>query len=363
MHVIKGGFSWLPIVAMSILSGCATTTTQLRAVSSEAVRAEEGKQREFVLNGFVDEQKRLYDVAYPLLRDARPLCQKNTAPKIGASFVTASSYKGVWRTAAYSVGLSDSVTVTAVAAASAAERGGLRKGDRIVAIGSTAIPTGPSGIKAVSSNLATQLAQRSGSIEVAIVRDGARTLVPLTADTTCAYDVAVLQEDIVNAFADGKTVFVTSGMMRFANDEELAAVVSHEIAHNAMGHIQAKQRNAGLGALFGAILDVAAATQGVNTQGDFTNQFAALGAMSFSQDFEREADYVGMYILAQNGRTLDRAPYLWRKMAQASPGSIQFASSHPTSAERYIRLDDAAKEIKDKRDRGAPLMPEMKVKK
>lgn len=87
-------------------------------------------------------------------------------------------------------------------------------------------------------------------------------------------------------------------MMQVTSDEELATVVSHEIAHNAMKHIDAKMQNATAGAFFGAILDIFAATQGVNTGGEFTSQFAQLGAMTFSQEFEREADYVGMYILA-----------------------------------------------------------------
>ena len=40
------------------------------------------------------------------------------------------------------------------------------------------------------------------------------------------------------AFADGTKVFLTRGMMRFAqSDEELALVVAHETAHNIMGHI------------------------------------------------------------------------------------------------------------------------------
>jgi predicted Zn-dependent protease len=83
-------------------------------------------------------------------------------------------------------------------------------------------------------------------------------------------------------------------MMRFANDAELVGVLGHEIAHNAMGHIEARKKNALLGGLLGAILDVAAATQGVNTQGQNTANFMAAAARAFSQDFEREADYVGM---------------------------------------------------------------------
>jgi predicted Zn-dependent protease len=101
----------------------------------------------------------------------------------------------------------------------------------------------------------------------------------------------------------------------------------------------------------------------VNTGGDFTNLGAEFGAMSFSQDFEREADYVGMYLLARADRPIANAADFWRRMAQESPGSIKFASSHPTTAERFVRLENAAAEIEQKRTAGAPLMPEMKTTK
>jgi len=54
-----------------------------------------------------------------------------------------------------------------------------------------------------------------------------------------------------------------------------------------------------------------------------------------AEDFEREADYVGLYIMALDGWPIDSAPDLWRRMAAQSPGSIKFASSHPTTAERF----------------------------
>ena len=159
-----------------------------------------------------------------------------------------------------------------------------------------------------------------------------------------------------------RTRVIPTAMMRFAaREDELAVVVAHEIAHNAMRHIDAKKKNATFGALLGAILDVAAATQGVNTGGEFTSQGAELGAMTFSQDFEREADHVGMYILARADHHTNTAADFWRRMAQESPGSIKFASSHPTTAERYLRLEQAAAEIEGKRAAGQPLLPELKV--
>jgi predicted Zn-dependent protease len=180
-------------------------------------------------------------------------------------------------------------------------------------------------------------------------------------DTVCDYGLSAIKDDAVNAWADGKNVYITSAMLRFASDDdELAVVMSHEISHNAMRHMDAKKKNATLGAIFGAILDIAAASQGVNTGGEFTNDMAAAASMAFSQDFEREADYVGLYVLARAGRPIANSPDFWRRMAEEAPGSIKFASSHPTTAERFVRLAKTVDEIERKRTAGALLLPEMK---
>ena len=145
----------------------------------------------------------------------------------------------------------------------------------------------------------------------------------------------------INAYADGERVVITTGMMRFADDLELAVVVGHEIAHNAMDHITAMRSNALWGALAGAVLDGLMGAGGADGGGGLTQLGADAGASRFSQDFEREADYVGLYVLARAGVELSRAPEFWRHMAIANPGSIGLATSHPTSAERFVRLEQA----------------------
>jgi hypothetical protein len=47
-------------------------------------------------------------------------------------------------------------------------------------------------------------------------------------------------------------------------------------------------------------------------------------------------------------------------MAAESPGSIKFASSHPTSTERFVRLGQYHSEIQAKRASGGVLTPNMK---
>ncbi len=176
----------------------------------------------------------------------------------------------------------------------------------------------------------------------------------------CNLGSSVTIEGDINAYADGRNIFFPWAMMRFANDDELRAVVSHEIAHNAMGHIEARKKNALVAGLFGAIADVALAAQGYNSQRQNTRTFMQAGAAAFSQDFEREADYVGMYIMARAGVPLVGGPNLWRQFAQINPSAIGYASTHPTTAERFVRLRSAIQEIETKRQAGRELMPDMK---
>jgi hypothetical protein len=140
----------------------------------------------------------------------------------------------------------------------------------------------------------------------------------------------------------------------------LHVMLGHEIAHNAMHHVEARKSNAVLGALFGALGDIALAANGVNTGGYYASEFAKLGAKAYSQDFEREADYVGLYILARAGIPLENAPMLWRHFAQIDPMAIAYASTHPTTAERFVLLEATMAEIEWKRRRGEGLVPEWK---
>lgn len=365
------------ISILFVLAACVPPATRLGNVSDDAVRAEQLKQQQLVLKTDFEYQQRLDDVAYPLLKAAVPLCTKGLGTMSGIRFANLHSFKREFHAAARGLGFTDTLSIVAVTKGSAADRAGVKAGDRILSIGSAGAPVGPNAALEFVKRLSPRTTARKGDAQLRsepvrlTMRRGTETssdtgaasdiTLEIPADTVCLYNALAVKDDVLNAWADGKNVVITSAMLRFtATDDDLAVVVAHEIAHNAMGHIDAKKKNATFGAILGAIVDIAAATQGVNTGGDFTSLGAEFGAMSFSQDFEREADYVGMYLLARADRPIAKAPDFWRRMAQESPGSIKFASSHPTTAERFVRLESAVAEIERKRAAAEPLMPEMK---
>ena len=147
---------------------------------------------------------------------------------------------------------------------------------------------------------------RLDPLPISYQRNGSNRATTVDPVWSCAYTPKLARDDAINAWADGQSLFITTGIMRFAqDDDELAAVIGHELAHNAMRHIDAAKKNTVMGGLLGAAADIAAAGLGVNTQGAFTKEAWKQGSQVFSQDFEREADYVGLYMLALE-RTVDR---------------------------------------------------------
>lgn len=172
----------------------------------------------------------------------------------------------------------------------------------------------------------------------------------------CNYPIKLLDGDALNAFADGSAVYINSGMLRFVDsDDELALVIGHELAHNLLGHREKKTANA----LLGAVIDVAIlASTGIDSQGVFANA----GASAFSQEFEAEADYAGLYLARAGGFDITQAANFWRRMGIENESRLikKFNSTHPSTPERYIALEKASIEINNKLASGIPILPNRK---
>lgn len=145
-------------------------------------------------------------------------------------------------------------------------------------------------------------------------------------------------------------------MIRFAeNDDELALVVGHELAHNILNHAGKKVGNSAIGTVFDLLI---LATTGVDTGGTF----GEVGSQAYSQSFESEADYLGMYIVASSGYDIEKATLFWRKMAVEHPSAIvkRYDSTHPSTPERFAALTATLDEISTKQQKGLTLMPKIK---
>ena len=359
----------LAALAVFLAHGCATTTTMTATGDAATVEAERAEQARYAAKTAFGRLKRLDAVAWPVLTANADVCPK-TKFKAGITFDSKWRSEGMppaFRNAHRELLQLDSnhFGVTWASPNSPADKAGLRRGDRIFEIEGNPAPEVRSrrgvnrGMKRIQKLF--DEASEDGVLTLGIARDGSEEPIDVTMElvSTCAYPVVMQESDALNAYADGNTIYITTGMMRFAQDDlELQTVVAHELAHNTEGHIDKMRRNTMVGGILGAIVDAAAATQGIYT--DATSAGAQAGAMAFSQDFEREADYVGIYYMERAGTDTSEAADFWRRMAGESMSGVVYATTHPTTPERFVNINAAVAEVRAKREAGEELRPNRK---
>lgn len=343
----------LPALLILALACACAPKTMRPTIDSKAVGEEAERQKELALKEIKRRQERLGIVSMRLLTANAPLC-KSTRPAAGYGMVSAALAPDGWRDAYKRVhGCGDLPLVFMVTPGSAAEKAGLRPGDEIVALNGAGIATPDQARDFIRGG--KDLAKK-GSWTLTLTRNATRQDVTITPEPICDMDVSIMDSGEVNAFAaSGDKIMVTRGMMDFAtSDDDLALVVGHEMGHLSMEHLKAKMVNR----IPGAILDgLLLALLRVNTAGAFAQ--ATQGA--FSQDFELEADYVGLYLTHRAGFSITEAADFWRKMAANHPKAITTGGgTHPTTPERYVGIDAARAEIERKCAEGGDVKPEMK---
>jgi len=248
-------------------------------------------------------------------------------------------------------GITDKPTLLFVLEESPASTAGLQARDVLTHVNDAAVPNMERFAEIQKSLRPDQ------PIRATVTRNGATLVFEIAPEKACGYPVALSPDQVPNAFADGERIVVTRGMMAFAkSDFELSLVLAHELAHNAMHHMDAKKQNA-VGYLFSQVLD--AIVPGAAPR---TSISSSTSGSSYSQEFEAEADYVGSYILAAAGLPFDDAPRFWRRLAVANPSNIEpaYSGSHYSIPYRMLALEAAAREIRDKMENREPIEPNLK---
>lgn len=158
------------------------------------------------------------------------------------------------------------------------------------------------------------------------------------------------------------TVGVTLlGEMR--SDDEIAFVLSHEMSHHIAGHIPKQQQQQVLGALI--LGGLVAAAGNPATGGPASDQAisqamdvgAYLGARSYSQSYELEADTLGAFIAARAGYDPEAGGEIFGRPALADAGGPPILSSHPASARRQATIAAVAAEIRRQQALGLTPRP------
>jgi predicted Zn-dependent protease len=165
------------------------------------------------------------------------------------------------------------------------------------------------------------------------------------------WEYVLLEDPSANAFAmpGGKIAVFTGLLEQVESDDELAAVIGHEIAHVLLQHANQRMSAELLRGLGGAVAAVGTkdmddddralilAAYGVGTQ---------VGLMlPYSRSHESQADRLGLMIAARSGFDPRAALTFWEKMAAANPRSTpEFLSTHPGYSTRMETLREAMPE-------------------
>ena len=300
---------WLLFLAFGTAS-CATLSTTLPDESPARIEAEKINQTREALKIYMADFRRLQDIAAPILAANTQFCKK-TGVDIGAYTLSEKDLPKALRGKNGAPKLK-SPTIMYVRE----NTPGLSEGQVILKKGK------PVPISAL----------KPGIKDITVRSRGVSGPAPVTATAVCGYPVHLKYTPAINAYATGRSIIVTTGMMDFANDEELALIVGHELAHNTHGHIPK--------IIF--------------------NTVAGFGSGKFARQFESEADYVGLYYAARAGYEIDNAKDFWRRLARVSVKSLDKPSTHPITAKRYVGIENAVAEIDQKRKAGQALVPNPK---
>ncbi|HEY1058813.1 MAG TPA: M48 family metallopeptidase [Limnobacter sp.] len=189
--------------------------------------------------------------------------------------------------------------------------------------------------------------------QVERVRNIARRLIPQTAAFRTdapgwKWEVNVITSDQLNAWcmAGGKIAVYTGLIDKLKlTDDELAAVMGHEISHALREHARervSQKMATGLG------VDLISIGLGLGAVGkDLVGMVSDVTiSLPYSREHETEADRMGVELAARAGYDPRAAITLWEKMGSAGGGAPpELLSTHPAPANRMRDLEDYSRRV------------------
>lgn len=145
------------------------------------------------------------------------------------------------------------------------------------------------------------------------------------------------------------SIYVYTGIMADLDDDELAVVLGHEIAHATYEHSRRQASKNQMSGLAGQLAAAGAGMIGNSTARTLAQQATQLGYSAFnnsySRDYEDQADRVGLRYVYEAGYDYKKAPLLWRRFAEkyGDQDSVTnfFYGDHSMSTARADALEKA----------------------
>ncbi len=323
------------------LAACAAPTAVRTNFDATLDETERQNQYEQNITTYLEDSQRLTALAYGLRRSNGETCGGGAEYGYGFTLANIINFsRSSQETAKRMIpGLGPQPQIIAQAPDGASATGGLKMGDRIMAVAGRDVQSGRWAMDDIKWRLAAA-AETGGNVDITVARGDESVTATLAPELVCAAQIRyVAQDPSINAYTDGIDIFVTSGMMNFAqSDDELVQVLAHEMAHRALGHVDSKNASTLGDAGRGLARDFASILGRVNAGGTVSEIKDGVTTWSFTQAFESDADTAALTMLTEAGHDISGAAEFWQRIGAQDPDQVAFALTHPTTEDRILAL-------------------------
>jgi len=174
----------------------------------------------------------------------------------------------------------------------------------------------------------------------------ALSILPVSNSKITDWEVLVFKDDSANAFAlPGGKIGVHTGLLKVAgNQDQLAAVIGHEVAHVIANH-SSERVSQEFAVQQGMALVQVAANSVQSEMGQSLMGLLGVGAqfgilLPYSRIHETEADLLGLELMAKAGFDPRESVTLWQNMGGGKQPP-EFLSTHPSRETRITDLNNA----------------------
>ncbi len=307
--------------------------------------------RDTVLDSLLLRQERVYRIAAPLIIKNAVLCRTQARPLLGFTAKNQYSYPPELAVAArQSLGLDERLQIMQILDGSGAMRAGLKRGDILQTIQDLNIPTGPQA-EPETARMLSPILKNLSELNITVIRQNQPITVNVPLTLACAFAIDVGNAQQVNAYADGRRILLTRGLLdSFTTDEDVAVVIAREIAHNVLQHAKQLQQMATLSMVIDNLLLFKPDQIAANSSN---------GIKITPEKMDQEADRLALFMLTRAGYDPANFSRVLQKLAQ-NPNSSQaltYSTLHPWTEGRQSVIQATLKEIRQKQAAKKVLVP------
>lgn len=352
LSVLVAGCTHVPLSTDTSSTSSSSTVTPTKQTSPEKIPTTPPVViRDPVIDSIVLRQERIYRIAAPLIIKNAVLCKTQARPLLGFTAKNQYSFPPELTLAAQqTLGLDERLQVMQILDGSGAMQAGLKRGDILQAIQDQRLPTGAQA-EPETARLLPPILKNLTEIKVTVLRQSQQVTVNVPLTLACAFAIDVGNSQHINAYADGRRILLTRGLLdALSTDEDVAVIIAREISHNVLQHAKQLQQTATLSNVIDNLLAFKPDPITVN---------GSNGIKVMPEKMDQEADRLALYMLARANYDPANFARVLKRLAQTSNASQtnNYQALHPWTEERQNLIVSTLKEIRQKQSTKKVLVP------